>query len=91
MIIMNIISWIILGALSGWIASIIMKKNSQMGGFANIIIGILGAFVGGLLVQLIGRRGVTGFNIWSLIVSVIGAIVLLWVINLFTKNKSKST
>ncbi|NLL40205.1 MAG: GlsB/YeaQ/YmgE family stress response membrane protein [Clostridiales bacterium] len=87
---MNIISWIILGALAGWIASIIMKKNSQMGGFANIVVGILGAFIGGLIVQFIGGRGVTGFNIWSLVVAIIGSVLLLWIVNIFTKNKSGS-
>lgn len=87
---MNIISWIILGALAGWIASIIMRKNSQMGGFANIVVGILGALIGGLVVQFVGGRGVTGFNIWSLVVAVIGAVILLWIVNIFTKNKSGS-
>lgn len=91
MMTLNILGWIILGALAGWIASMIMKKNSQMGGFANIFVGIVGAFIGGFLFHLIGGRGITGFNIWSLIVATVGAVVLLWIINMFTRNRNKTT
>jgi uncharacterized membrane protein YeaQ/YmgE (transglycosylase-associated protein family) len=84
---MSIIGWIILGALAGWIASIIMGKNRQMGAVANIVVGIVGAFIGGFLVHLFGGIGITGFNLWSLIVSVIGAVVLLAIVNLFAKKR----
>lgn len=88
---MSILGWVILGAIAGWIASIIMKKNSQMGAFANIFVGIIGAFIGGFLFHILGGIGITGFNFWSLIVAVIGSVVLLWIINSFNRRKSKST
>jgi uncharacterized membrane protein YeaQ/YmgE (transglycosylase-associated protein family) len=74
---MSILVWIIFGALAGWIASILAGTNAQQGAFANIAVGIIGAFVGGLLMQMIGRDGVNGFNMYSIIVAVIGAVVLL--------------
>lgn len=74
---MNIIVWIIFGALAGWVASKIMNTDASQGAIANIVVGIVGAFVGGFLMQLIGGAGVDGFNIRSFIVAVIGAVVLL--------------
>jgi uncharacterized membrane protein YeaQ/YmgE (transglycosylase-associated protein family) len=79
---MNFILWIIFGALAGWIASIIMGKNRQMGAIANIVVGIVGALLGGWLMNLFGAQGVTGFNISSLIVAILGAVVLLFVVGL---------
>ena len=84
---MSILGWIVLGALAGWIASMIMKKNAQMGAIANIVVGVIGALIGGFLVNIIGGQGLTGFNAWSLIVAVIGAVILLWIINIFTKKR----
>lgn len=82
---MGFIAWILLGALSGWIASKIMGKNEQMGALANIIVGIIGAFIGGFVFNIIGASGVTGFNIWSIIVAVIGSCILLFVVNKIKK------
>lgn len=79
---MGIIGWLVIGALAGWIGSKITGNNARMGIFANIIVGIIGAFIGGFLMGFIGSHGVTGFNLWSLFVAVIGATVLLWLINL---------
>ncbi len=79
---MNIILWIIFGAIAGWIASIIMGRNKQMGAIANIVVGIIGAFIGGWLFNLFGAKGVTGFNLPSLLVAIVGAVVLLFVIGL---------
>ncbi len=78
---MNILAWIIFGALAGWIASIIMGKNKKMGAIANIVVGILGAFIGGYIMDFFGAEGVTGFNFSSFLVAVLGAVVLLWVLN----------
>jgi uncharacterized membrane protein YeaQ/YmgE (transglycosylase-associated protein family) len=83
---MSIIGWIIIGALAGWIASMITGKNSEMGAFANICIGVVGSFIGGFVFNLIGGLGFTGFNLWSLIVAVVGSVILLWIINLFQKR-----
>ncbi len=82
---MGFIAWIILGALSGWIASMIMKKNESMGAIANIITGIIGAFIGGIVFNLIGAEKVTGLNIYSVLVSVVGACILLWIVGKFKK------
>jgi uncharacterized membrane protein YeaQ/YmgE (transglycosylase-associated protein family) len=78
---MSIIGWVILGALAGWLASIITGRNAQMGCIANIIVGILGGLLGGWLMSMFGGEGVTGFNIPSLIVALIGAVVLLLIWN----------
>lgn len=82
---MGIIAWIILGSLSGWIASIIMKKNTSMGVIANIVTGIIGAFIGGVVFNFIGAEKVTGLNLHSILVSVVGACILLWIIGKINK------
>jgi uncharacterized membrane protein YeaQ/YmgE (transglycosylase-associated protein family) len=74
---MGIISWILLGALAGWLASIAVGRNRRMGCVANIVVGVLGALLGGLIVSLSGGSGVTGFNLYSLFVAFIGAVILL--------------
>src|SRR5512136_1441749 len=72
-----IVIWILLGALAGWIASMIMGRNAQMGALANIVVGIVGALIGGFLMNAVGAPGVTGFNLYSIIVAILGAVVLL--------------
>ena len=79
---MNIIAWIIFGALAGWIASIVMGKNKQMGAIANIVVGIIGAFLGGWIMSIFGAQGVTGFNFPSFLVALVGAVVLLFLVGL---------
>ncbi len=76
---MEIIIWIIFGALAGWIASIIMKTDSGQGTFADIFMGVIGAVVGGFIMNLFGKPGVTGFNLYSLVVAVIGAVMVIYV------------
>jgi uncharacterized membrane protein YeaQ/YmgE (transglycosylase-associated protein family) len=66
-----------MGALAGWVASLIMKTNDEQGWLMNIVLGIVGAFVGGFVVSLFGAEGVTGFNLYSIIVSIAGAIVVI--------------
>ena len=77
---MGIILWIIFGALAGWLASIIMKTDAQQGGLMNIVVGIIGALVGGFIMNALGQSGVNGFNIYSLLVAIGGAIVLLAIV-----------
>ena len=84
---MGIISWIIVGGIAGWVAGLIMK-GSGSGLLMNIIIGIVGAFIGGLIMNMIGNVGVTGFNIWSLLVSVLGAVILLGIVGLFRRGRA---
>lgn len=85
---MGIIAWLIVGGLAGWIASMIMGKNEQMGLVANIIVGIIGAFIGGLVMNAIGGNGdMTGVNISSILVAVLGSVILLWIIKLIKGKK----
>jgi len=74
---LGIIGWIILGGLAGWVASKIVGTDHQQGIIGNIVAGIIGAFVGGFIFNLLGGSGVTGFNIWSFLVALVGAIVVL--------------
>jgi len=78
---MGLISWIILGLVAGFIGSKIVNKSGE-GFFLDIVLGIVGAVVGGYLVSLTGNEGVTGLNLWSLLVAVIGAIIVLLVYRL---------
>ena len=75
---MNILLWIIFGAIAGWVASVIMKTNSSQGTMTDIVLGIVGAVVGGFLLGLVGQSGVSGFNLYSLVVAVIGAILVIY-------------
>lgn len=84
---MNIIVWVIFGALAGWIASMIAGTNKKQGLLGNIVVGILGAFLGGMLVEMLGGAGITGFNVWSLLVAVGGAVILLIIFKAFTGKK----
>lgn len=72
---MEILMWIIFGALAGYIASVVMRSGHSV--LEDVILGIIGAFVGGFLVNSFGGSGVTGFNLYSLMVAVIGAIVVI--------------
>jgi uncharacterized membrane protein YeaQ/YmgE (transglycosylase-associated protein family) len=76
---MNIILWIIFGALAGWIASVIMKNDFEQGTMKDIFMGIVGAMVGGFIMNLFGASGVTGFNFYSLFVAVIGAVIIIYI------------
>lgn len=78
---------IIIGGLAGWVASMIMKTDGSMGLLANIVVGIIGAIIGNLLLPLFGASGTTGFSIWSFVVALIGAMVLLFIVKLFTGHK----
>ena len=76
---MSVIAWIILGLIAGWIASKMVVGTGQ-GFFLDIALGIVGAIVGGFLYsQIFGGEGVTGVNIGSIIVSIVGAIIVLWI------------
>lgn len=76
---MEIILWIVFGAIAGWIASVIMHTNSNQGTITDIVMGIIGAVVGGFLMGLVGQSGVNGFNLYSMGVAVIGAIVVIYI------------
>lgn len=84
---MGILSWLVMGALAGWVASILMKKKRSMGLIANIVVGIAGAFIGGFVMEFFNKGGITGFNFTSFLIAVLGAVILLAVVNLVTKGK----
>jgi uncharacterized membrane protein YeaQ/YmgE (transglycosylase-associated protein family) len=77
---MGIILWIIFGALAGWIASMIMKTDAQQGAFMNIVVGVIGALIGGFIMNALGQGGVSGFNLYSLLVAIGGSIVLIAIV-----------
>lgn len=77
---MGIILWIIFGAIVGWVASLIMKTDDQQGAVLNIVVGIVGALIGGWTMTLFGYGGITGFNLYSFAVSLLGAILLIAIV-----------
>ncbi len=83
---MGIIAWLVLGLLAGFIASKIVNHHGQ-GLVLDVVLGVLGALVGGLLFHLFGGEGVTGFNAWSLLVATAGAVVLLILWNLIAGRR----
>ena len=83
---MGILSWIIVGALAGWIASMIMGKNAQMGAMANIIVGIVGGLLGGWVLSIFGMGGMTGINLGSIATAVVGAVIFLAILNMIKKR-----
>lgn len=82
---MGFFSWIIVGALAGWIASMITGRNAKMGAIANIVVGIAGALIAAYVMSLLGFGGVSGINLYSIVVAIIGATALLLIIGLFKK------
>jgi uncharacterized membrane protein YeaQ/YmgE (transglycosylase-associated protein family) len=80
---MGIIIWIVFGAIVGWVASKIMGSGSGL--LTDIIIGIVGAVLGGFLMSLIGKSGVGGFNLYSFLVAIIGACILIAIVRAIRK------
>lgn len=76
---MNFLIWIIFGGVAGWVASVMMKTNARQGMIGDIILGVIGAVVGGWLFSFFGGAGVTGFNLYSLLVAVVGSMVVIWI------------
>jgi uncharacterized membrane protein YeaQ/YmgE (transglycosylase-associated protein family) len=83
---MGIVSWIILGLIAGFIGSRIVDRQGQ-GFWLDIALGVVGALVGGFLFSLFGASGVTGLNIYSMIVAVVGAIVVMLIYNTLTGRR----
>ena len=83
---MEILAFLVLGGVAGWIASLIMGTDASQGILMNVVIGVIGAVIGGMAFNALGSSGVTGLNIYSLVVATIGAIVLLWIVRLFRSS-----
>lgn len=82
---MGIIAWLIMGLIAGFIASKLVNKQGE-GAAMDIVLGIVGAFVGGFLAQLFGFTGITGFNLYSTLISVVGAVVVLVIYHALQKR-----
>ncbi len=85
---MGILGWIVIGGLAGWLASLLMGTNRRQGCLADVLIGIVGALLGGFIFSLFGGVGVTGFNLWSLFVAFVGAVVLLLILRAFQRPRT---
>jgi uncharacterized membrane protein YeaQ/YmgE (transglycosylase-associated protein family) len=89
---MSFIAWIVVGGVLGWIASLIMKTDAQQGILLNVVVGIVGAFLAGLLISpLVGIPTINqgALHLGSLLVSLVGAIILLAIVNLVRRNKTR--
>lgn len=86
---MNILIWLVLGAVAGWIAGLLMK-GAGFGLIGNIVVGIVGSFLGGYLAGFFGIAGAeaSGFNLPSILTAVLGACVLLFIISLLKRNRT---
>lgn len=89
---MGIIIWLIMGGIVGWLASIIMKRDGQQGILLNVIVGIVGSFLGGFLIAPLLGSGTANsgdFSVMGLLASLIGAVILLAIVNLFTRGRAR--
>jgi uncharacterized membrane protein YeaQ/YmgE (transglycosylase-associated protein family) len=87
---MTFLTWLLVGGILGWIASMVMKRNDQMGIFLNIIVGIVGAFLGGLILAPLFGTGTINqydFSFGWLLVSLLGAVILLAIVNLIFRRR----
>ncbi|MGB7337894.1 MAG: GlsB/YeaQ/YmgE family stress response membrane protein [Phototrophicaceae bacterium] len=85
---MGIFAWLIIGGIAGWLASMVMKTNSRQGTLIDIVVGIVGAFIGGFLLSALGLSSgdaITGFNLPSLATAFIGAVVLIGILKVVRK------
>ena len=87
----NFIVWLLVGALIGWLASMVMRTDAQQGGLLNIVVGIVGAMLGGFLLPLLGFGGSTinnnDFSLSGLLVAFVGAVILLAIVNLTQRGR----
>ena len=89
---MNFIIWLVVGGLIGWIASMIMRTDAQQGMLLNVVVGIVGAMLGGWLISpLLGQGNINSgdFSLGGLVVSLVGAVLLLAIVNLFRRGKAR--
>ncbi len=89
---MNIIAWLVVGGLIGWVDSMIMKTDAQQGIFLNVVVGIIGSMLGGFVVAPLLGHGTINQNDFSpmgLVVSLVGAVILLAIVNLFNRGRAR--
>ena len=89
----NFILWLVFGALVGWLASIVMRTDAQQGALLNIVVGIVGAFVGGLVFNFLGIGGSSlnnnNFSLGGMLVAFVGAVILLAIVNLVQRGRAR--
>ena len=85
---MGLLAWLVVGAIAGFLASIVVPTG--LGLLGDIVVGVLGGFIGGYMFHAIGEVGMTGFSLWSIFVAFVGAVVLLYGIRLF-KGRNRIT
>ena len=86
---MGIISWIVVGLIAGLLARFLLPGDDPGGLILTTLIGMAGAVVGGVLIGVIGGAGATGFNVWSILVATLGAVMLLFVYRLLTRGQRR--
>ena len=86
----TILAWIIVGGVAGLLASVVVQGGG-LGVLGDIIVGIVGAFIGGFVMNALGYAGATGFNLWSVFVAFIGAVILLIIVRLFSGSRGTTT
>jgi uncharacterized membrane protein YeaQ/YmgE (transglycosylase-associated protein family) len=82
---MSFLAWIVLGLIAGWIASMIVNKSGE-GVLLDIVLGVIGAVLGGWLFNTFGHTGVTGLNLYSLLVSIVGAVIILFLYHVVVRS-----
>lgn len=87
---MGILTWIIVGAIAGAIGKLIMPGDDPGGFIVTILLGIAGAIVGGFIASALGLGAVSGFNFWSIIIAILGAILLLWIYRLLVGRRGRA-
>jgi len=84
---MGILSWVVVGLIAGLLAKLILPGDNPGGLIVTTVIGMVGAIVGGFVIGILGGAGATGFNVWSILVATLGAVILLFVYRLFTGGR----
>jgi uncharacterized membrane protein YeaQ/YmgE (transglycosylase-associated protein family) len=84
---MGILSWIVVGLIAGLLAKLILPGDNPGGLIVTTLIGMVGAVIGGFVIGILGGAGATGFNVWSILVATLGAVILLFVYRLFTGGR----
>ncbi|HEX4683696.1 MAG TPA: GlsB/YeaQ/YmgE family stress response membrane protein [Gemmatimonadaceae bacterium] len=88
---MGIIAWIVLGLIAGAIAKAIMPGKDPGGIIVTMLIGIVGAFLGGIIGNTVAGQGLNGFSLWSILLAIVGALILLWIYRAVTRHRGTTT
>jgi uncharacterized membrane protein YeaQ/YmgE (transglycosylase-associated protein family) len=85
---MSILAWIVVGIIAGWLARMVIPGEGPAGLLGDLVIGVVGAVVGGWIFGYFGHPGATGVNIGSIVVAFVGAVIVLWLMRLFTGRRT---